>query len=471
MRDLYQTVTDQIIQSLEAGCPAWVKPWKDRGGLGVQAGMPYNAATGRQYNGINVPILWSEAGERGYGAGGWLTFKQARDNGGSVKKGERGTMIIFARQVSKEDESGKTKSFPVLSSFTVFHVSQCEGLPESFYMQPDAPKVPSNRVLQWVESAGASVMHGGNKAYYTTSKDHIQMPPCEAFKDVENYAATLLHESVHWSGGPKRLNREFGKRFGDDKYAFEELIAEIGAAFLCARLGIQGELQHASYIQSWIKVLKGDKRAIFTAASQASKAVDFLFEHAGLEYEEHEGEEESVTVPAPIAARNVICLPAPAPMLALPSPAMIAAMYGKGETKAKPRKAKPKSINVSVANPVPSADDYAVMGDNLGVDTLHNALVKQHTSARRSYGGSFPLSESQKRLYVAGIGHASGYWKSYTRDQSHKPAPDKLGVAMALAGQWERSGHIPAFESVKGIQWLEDWHKQVTRDAMADAAE
>src|SRR5690606_26292063 len=147
--------------------------------------------------------------------------------------------------------------------------------------KPDVPKVEPDRVLDWVTRAGASVRHGGNRAFYTTAGDYIQMPLKKAFRDAESYAATLLHEATHWSGGPKRLNRVFGKRFGDDADAAEELVAEMGAAFLCGRLGIRGELQHADYIASWLRVLKADKRAIFTAASAASRAAEFLSEAAG----------------------------------------------------------------------------------------------------------------------------------------------------------------------------------------------
>jgi len=447
MRDLYQEITNTIVAQLEAGTVPWVKPWRDKGGM-VEAGLPYNAVTKRQYNGINVPILWGTGGAKGYAGGGWLTFNQARKAGGMVRKGERGTMIVFAQQVTRENDDGKTRSFPILKSFTVFHVSQCDGLPDDVNAIPETPKVEPDHVLDWVCRAGARVEHGGNRAFYTTARDHIQMPMKKDFRDAESYAATLLHEATHWSGGPARLNRTFGKRFGDDAYAAEELVAEIGAAFLCGRLGIRGQLQHADYIASWLKVLRNDKRAIFTAASAASKAADYLAGQAG---EDH-GEEDK-----PEEASNVVPFPAP---VAMPAPV-----------------AKPKVY----VDPIPYADDYTARGDQNAVSLLGIALATQAEACRkgRKYSGTFPLSAHQRSLYSLGIGLASGYWRQYAADQSRKPAPNPQAVAEELARVWDRAGHIPSAGAVAGNVWLEDWRKRVLsgaitlrgRRVMAEAAE
>lgn len=435
MRDLYQEITNTIVTQLEAGTVPWVKPWRDQGGNGVEAGLPYNAVSKRQYSGINVPILWGRSGAKGYQGGGWLTFNQCRKAGGMVRKGEKGTLVVFAQQVTKEDEdTGRTRSYPILKSFTVFHVSQCDGLPAEVTAQPETPKVPSNAVLHWVQRAGASIRHGGNKAFYTTGGDYIQMPPCEAFRDGESYAATLLHEATHWSGGPKRLNRVFGKRFGDDAYAAEELVAEMGAAFLCGRLGIRGELQHADYIASWLRVLKADKRAIFTAASAASKAADYLNELAGAE--EH----------AEPAASNVVPFPSPVVAVVPVTPA--------------PR-----------VEPIPYPDDYTAKGDTNAVSLLGIALATQADACRkqRRYTGSFPLSAHQRSLYVDGIGHASGYWRDYVAGQ-RLPAKCPHELARGLVEYYQRRGIIPSAESVRGNPQLEEYRRRALAP-LAEAAE
>lgn len=285
-RDIYQEVTNRIVAALESGTAPWLRPWRDS-----KAGSmtePYNAATGRPYNGINLLIL----GSAPYADLGWMTYKQAQELGGNVKRGEHGTMVIFWKfDAVKDDETGKVKTVPFARGYTVFNVEQCENLPVEKLKRPTMPTPGDTDMNALATRVGARVRHGGTRAFYTTAGDFVQMPSVEAFKSVEGYQATLAHELTHWTGHKSRCNREFGKRFGDSAYAFEELVAEIGSAFLCARHGIALEsLQHPSYVASWLKVLKDDKRAIFTASSKAKEAAGFLMA-------EHEEAEEPVALP------------------------------------------------------------------------------------------------------------------------------------------------------------------------------
>lgn len=273
-QDIYQTVTDRIITALETGAAPWLRPWRDsKAGSALE---PFNALSGRPYHGINLLIL----GSMPYADLGWLTFKQALAAGGSVRKGEKGTGIIFWKfQSTKDEETGKVSTIPFARMYTVFNVAQCDGLDPAKLSMPTAPTVGTTDMNALATKVGAVVRHGGNKAFYSTAGDFVQMPTVEAFKSDADYQSTLGHELVHWTGNAKRCNREFGRRFGDEAYAFEELVAEIGAAFLCAQSGIAHEgLQHTSYLAAWLKVLKADKRAIFTAASKAKEAVRFLTE-------------------------------------------------------------------------------------------------------------------------------------------------------------------------------------------------
>jgi len=265
-RDIYQEVTDQIVEALEAGADAWSKCWKST--------MPQNGITGRQYNGINVLLLWMAANRGGFGSSDWMTYRQAAAAGGQVKKGERGTTVVFykKRTITEKDESGEDvkKDVPVLKAFTVFNREQIEGLPEAEAVEVD--RVENGEAI--IAGSGAVFLHG--EPAYIPSKDVITMPKAAAFDSPQHYYATAFHELTHWTGCKKRMDRNLSGRFGDSSYAAEELIAEIGSAFLCARVGIQGELRHAGYVQNWLKVLKNDKRAVFAAASHASKAAEYL---------------------------------------------------------------------------------------------------------------------------------------------------------------------------------------------------
>ncbi|EEE2004522.1 DUF1738 domain-containing protein [Salmonella enterica subsp. enterica serovar Kotte] len=267
--DIYQVVTDSIIDALEAGVKPWVCPWI-RGGQA--AGLPANFTTGTAYSGINIMLLWCSAAKQGFQDSRWLTYKQAQELGGQVRKGERGTTAIFYKTLEKEAEDGKIEKIPMLKSFTVFNVEQIDGLAIDAAPQPVTEFDPLPQVEALLTRSGAKITERGVKAYYQPSTDEIVLPERFRFADAANFYATGLHELVHWTGAKHRLNREKGGRFGSEGYAFEELIAELGSAFLMADLGVAGEVQHESYIASWLKALKGDKRYIFQAASAASKA-------------------------------------------------------------------------------------------------------------------------------------------------------------------------------------------------------
>lgn len=272
--DLYRQVTDSIVAELEAGVAPWVKPWKEGRTAGL---MPQNAATGRPYTGINIPILWDAAHRNGFTRHEWLTFKQAIDAGASIRKGEHGTTVVFAKRVLTpgRDDEETDAMVTVLRTFTVFNIAQVEGWEER--PQPDFPEHPPILVAEaFVRQVGADLRHGGNRACYVLSQDFVLMPEPRQFESAAHYFATALHELTHWTGHERRLNRALVNRFGSHAYAAEELVAEFGAAFLCAELGIIARLRHAEYIGSWLALLKADDRAVFTAASKASQAASYL---------------------------------------------------------------------------------------------------------------------------------------------------------------------------------------------------
>jgi antirestriction protein ArdC len=283
MRDIYQDVTDRIVAELERGAAPWVKPWS---GQQLQGGaMPYNAATGKRYRGVNIPLLMAVSSA--YGRSGFVTFKQALDLGGHVRKGERGHQVVFwkflkassDKSADAAEDAGEEKLIPFARAYTVFNVAQCDGLQLPATSTP-APINAGQRSVE-LDSAiarlGASIAHdGGDAAFYRPATDSVHLPAFERFRDASNYYATVFHELAHWTGSERRLARQLANRFGSSAYAAEELVAELGAAFLCAEHGVAGELRHAGYLDSWLKVLRQDKRAIFTAASKAQQAADFI---------------------------------------------------------------------------------------------------------------------------------------------------------------------------------------------------
>ena len=282
--NLYDEITSTIIAELEAGRLPWVQPW---GSAAVSAplAMPKNAATGRHYSGINVLILWGAVVARGFSCQSWLTFRQALSLGGNVRKGERGTTVVYADRFVPDGEKRRARetgedaqAIPFLKRFTVFSTDQCDSLPDDLVSAP--PPMPEGLILPEVETlvraSGADLRLGGDKAFYSPALDYIQVPRPEAYFEPINWHRTALHELGHWSGHDSRLARDLSGGFGSKKYGQEELVAELCAAFTCATLGIAPTVRHADYIGSWLEVLREDNRAVVRAASAASKAADYL---------------------------------------------------------------------------------------------------------------------------------------------------------------------------------------------------
>lgn len=285
--DIYARITDLIVEQLGKGVRPWVQPWSVTN-LSGRVSRPLRFS-GEPYSGINVLLLWSESLARGFSSQTWMTYRQAVELGGHVRKGESGSTVVFANRIRKTEIDGKDddveREIPFLKAYTVFNVAQIDGLPAN-YATPseDAVHTPIGRlplVDAFFASAGAVIRHGGDKAFYAPGPDIIQMPPIETFRDVESYYATLAHEHIHWAGACHRLDRDLS-RYGKDRSerAREELIAELGAVFLAADLGIAPEMEprpdHASYLASWLTVLRNDKRFIIQAAAQAQRAVGYL---------------------------------------------------------------------------------------------------------------------------------------------------------------------------------------------------
>jgi antirestriction protein ArdC len=287
---LYEEITARVVAELEEGTFPWVRPW-GRGPGASAVGLPCNAASGKTYSGVNILILWGQLFDQGFASQRWLTFRQATVLGGTVRKGEHGVGVCYAdRFIPKDRKAGSTASsagegsaeeaaaVAFLRRYTVFNVDQCDGLPDHCFAA--TPVLPEWQIVPEAEALAratlADIRHGGDQAFYQPSTDVIQLPPQPAFYDQINYYRTKFHELGHWTGHPSRLHRDQSGAFGSKCYAFEELVAEMTAAFVCAVLGIQPTVRHADYIGSWIDVLRTDNRAIFRAASKASKAADFL---------------------------------------------------------------------------------------------------------------------------------------------------------------------------------------------------
>ncbi len=281
---LYAEITARIIAELEAGRLPWVQPWGTPAAA-APLGLPRNAATGRAYTGVNVLILWGAVVAHGFSGQGWLTFRQALALGGHVRKGERGTTVVYADRFIPDDERRRARdageepqAIPFLKRFTVFNCDQCENMPNSIAVAP--PPVPEGLILPRAEAlihaSGIEFRVGGTRAFYNSRHDYVQVPPPQAFFDPVNWHRTALHEGAHATGHASRLKRDLSGSFGSRKYAFEEMIAEISSAYLCAALGIVPTVRHADYVGAWVEVLRGDDHAIVRAASQASKAADYL---------------------------------------------------------------------------------------------------------------------------------------------------------------------------------------------------
>lgn len=282
--DICKTVTDSIIADLEKGVRPWMKPWNVKNARGRIA-LP-RRMNGDAYRGINILMLWGAALDQEYASPCWMTFKQAQEHGGHVRRGELSSTVVYfgAFQKTEPDDSTGEESqrqIPFLKSYSVFNTEQIEGLPEGFSHLDQVFIDPVHRIARaedFVRQTNAQISHGGERAFYAPASDKVVMPPFPMFRDAESYYAVLCHELTHWTGHPTRLQRKFGRKGKNIGYAAEELVAELGAAFLCAELQLTPEVRdhHASYIASWLTVLKNDKRAIFTAAADAQRAADFL---------------------------------------------------------------------------------------------------------------------------------------------------------------------------------------------------
>lgn len=296
-QDVYTRITTSIVNALERGTRPWVRPWTAEHAAGpITRPLRHD---GTPYRGINVLSLWATAMERHYVAPIWMTYRQAIELGGHVRKGEKAAPVVYANTLTKSDTDPATggdveRAIWFLKGYAVFNIEQIDGLPPHYLelAEPEprlAPPVRIARADAFFAATGAVINHGGGRAFYRPSTDSIQMPPLQAFRDDESYYATLAHEITHWTGHESRLARDFtppaedgaapaGKRFDSPGYAMEELVAELGAAFLCADLSLSLEPRsdHADYIAHWLEILKNDNRAVFAAASHAQRAADFL---------------------------------------------------------------------------------------------------------------------------------------------------------------------------------------------------
>lgn len=283
-QEVYSRITNKILADLEKGELTWRKPWNSNHlGQNIQRPLRWNNIP---YTGINTIVLWSTAAEKGYALPHWMTFNQALDLKGAVRKGEKGTQVIYAEKMIKEQEDNDGEAqlvqIPFLKSYTVFNVGQIEGLPEHFYKTPEKVPINAPQRIEELEDFFTQTkadIRSGHKAAYYSIDDYLSMPPIESFETAKEYYGVLAHEITHWTKHTTRLNRDFDRKYwGDEGYAKEELVAELGACFLAADLGFEPmpEEKHAAYIQSWLKALQDDKKLIFTAASYAQKATEYL---------------------------------------------------------------------------------------------------------------------------------------------------------------------------------------------------
>lgn len=272
-------IIESLIRQIESGSPPWQCGWEKSG-----SGLPINAATNREYTGINVLNFWCEQATFGYSTGQWIGFEQAKSQGGHIRKGEKAHAGVRVNVIKKKDsegiETGDILKLP--APFLVWNLDQCEGLD---HLRPATSKhewQPIDRAESLMIGSGAVIQYGGDRAFYAPTPDRIQLPLRESFKSAEDFYSTSIHELGHWTGHKSRLDREFGKKFGTDAYAFEELVAEISCAITKARIGLGGEVtNHASYLEAWLKILKKSPGYLMTAASAASKASDYLVKSEG----------------------------------------------------------------------------------------------------------------------------------------------------------------------------------------------
>lgn len=280
INDTYQRITDTIVEQLEAGTKPWIRPWR---GNARRSSIISRRATGETYRGINVIMLWVAGQTFGYEENTWMTYRQAQDFGGQVRKGEKGTLVVkYGTFTPKDHDDDEDRAIPYLKGYSVFNIEQIENMPDRFFTP--AEELPGNpvphieAVESFVQNTGASVSYGGTKACYRPSIDDILMPDRGRFDSEVHLYSTLLHEVSHWSGAKHRLDRDLTGRFGSEGYGVEELVAELAASFLCADLGVAHDPRDntAAYLASWLAVLNNDKKAIITAAAKAQAAADYL---------------------------------------------------------------------------------------------------------------------------------------------------------------------------------------------------
>lgn len=282
-RDVAAEITNLIIRKLEEGVAPWSRPWRVTGA----GGRPLRHC-GTPYTGINTVYLWAIADANGYRSRYWMTYRQAEALGANVRRGESGSLSVYYSSFKKTEANPLTgaeteKNIRFLRHYVVFNADQIDGLPAYFYpgAEDDDPVDPSARqsaIDAFFGAIPADVRHGGNRAFFHPTLDYIQMPHPRSFKSMDHYASVRAHETTHWSGGTTRLARTFGKRFGDQAYAFEELVAEIGSGLVCAQLALPNALHdnHASYVAHWLGILRADKTAIIHAAAKAEQAFNYL---------------------------------------------------------------------------------------------------------------------------------------------------------------------------------------------------
>lgn len=290
--DMYQYVTDRIVAALENGTAPWVRPWKHVAGSQVIGGYPSNLVSKKPYKGINIFLLWLTSMEHGYTDTRWCTFNAIKNVGGHVRKGEHSTLIVFWKFIDRSqtvttknddgDEITETRmgKVPLIRYYRVFNAEQCE-LPERYKLKTEESQEEQTdgripEVEEFISGTGADIVYGGDRACYTPLTDRIAVPNLSSFDSPEAFYATNFHELTHWTGKKERTDRPLINRFGDEAYAFEELIAEMGSAFLCAHFGVEGQLQHENYVGNWIKILKDNKYAVFTASSKARTATEWM---------------------------------------------------------------------------------------------------------------------------------------------------------------------------------------------------
>jgi antirestriction protein ArdC len=309
-RDPMQEFATRIVSELEKGVKPWIRPWDPDKAGGPQA--PFNPVTGKHYHGVNVLILGMDLRAFESGDPRWMTYQQAQEKHWQVRKGERSTTIFFAKPLEIDDEETEDgrKKIKILKHYAVFHASQIDGIPP--YKAPTVEEAPWTRPEAAdiiLKNSGAVIRIGGDRAFYSPSTDHIQLPPERAFHGPAEFATTGLHELGHWTGHPSRLNRDLQNRFGSAAYAMEELRAELASAFVASVLGIPTDIpHHASYIANWIKPLKDDKREIFRAAADAQRIADM---ELGFHPDYAAQMEAEITAPAPV--RRGAALPVSVP--------------------------------------------------------------------------------------------------------------------------------------------------------------